>query len=127
MNIREEARKLGGDELVAKMDRADEMRTKLQDQLAELIGAFCEGSEGEERVLRFAVCCEALSDIFSRTAALNVEATDHDRSGGIMCAVKSVTSNMNCAFEDIDAAKSGVLDLINKVKENEPLPKPEEK
>jgi len=127
MNIREEARKLGGDELVAKIDRADGMRTKLQDQLAELIGGFCEDATGEERVLRITVCCEALSDIFARTAALNAMMTGGDRSGGIMCAVKSVTGNMNCAFEDIDAKASGVLDLIDKVKEGKPLPQPEEK
>ena len=115
MNLREKARAAGGDELVAQLDEGSKVQAlmiaKVKTMVAEAMDGIEVGSTEEKMAL--VNICEALSVAFSSATALcTVKAFDNNRSEGIICAMKSVSSNINDAFDEIDMAKTDVLGKI---------------
>jgi len=57
--------------------------------------------------------CEALSSVLANVVVVTtVKAFDGDRAGGILTAIRSLSGNINQAFEDLDVMAGGVADKI---------------
>lgn len=132
MNIREAARRAGGEELVAKIDYAAEVESKALIGIEELMKAWQEDAAGdkEKRHLITLALCQALSQAFAK---LSVEAyltkmedsAIKERQEVLVLAIHSLNNNITRAFEDADAV--GVKDLLmGAVAKVGPLPKPQE-
>ena len=61
MNIRELARKAGGEKAVAEIDAAAKIEQIAAKQINEIIEATLKGKEGREEMLVLTALCEALS------------------------------------------------------------------
>ena len=113
MNLREEARKVGGDKLVAQLDKAALLEKQLSKQVAALMTNAIEGLEGDEEKVALAACCEALSQAFANVAAVyTIKALDCDKTQGILTAVKSLTNSMNTAYADLETIEGDTLHKI---------------
>jgi hypothetical protein len=115
MNLREKARVKGGDKLVGQIDEADKVQRKMIKDVQALVAAAIDGAEEDstEQQLVLVAICEALSLSFANATALcTVKAFNNERSNGIICAMKSVSANINQAFDNIDALDNGVAAKI---------------
>lgn len=119
MSLREQARKLGGDDAVKELDRSFDMQRELLKQIEALIQPLYEAAEGKsEREMHLAcvTVCEALSEAFAKSVLnLSVKGlqdgkTQYNRPDAMILAVRSISGNVNKAFDTNDAA--GVGDLI---------------
>jgi len=115
MNLREQARRAGGDELVAQLDRAAVLERDIFKQVSVIVEDSVRGFEGTEEQARLAAACEALSSALANATAILTIKAFSSRSDGIMTAVKSLSGNLNKAFEDIDAIENGVSGKIKKL------------
>jgi len=113
MNIRELARKAGGEKAVAEIDAAAKIEQIAAKQINEIIEATLKGKEGREEMLVLTALCEALSACLANVVAVTtLKAYKGDRTSGIMTAIQSLGGNLNQAFDDLDALAAGVSDHI---------------
>lgn len=113
MSIREQARAVGGDELVAQLDRAALLERTIFKRVSEIVEQSIEGLTGTEEQAMLAAACEALSSALANaTAILTIKAYHGDRSSGVITAIRSLSGNINAAFEDLDALENGVATKI---------------
>jgi hypothetical protein len=115
LNIREQARAVGGDKLVAIIDAAQEVEKdvfeKLTKVMEEKLIAVVDDHEKEKAVL--AALCEAFSQAYAHVVAITtIKSFDGNRAEGILIAVKSVSGNITCAFDTLDAGKADILGKI---------------
>jgi hypothetical protein len=112
MNIREEARKVGGEEAVARIDAATAIEDKALASFMTIIDATIAGKDGMERETALAALCEATSTAFAKVATEYLVLAKEDRTTGMVMAVQSVTGNMTQAFDTLDAEAGGIKDQI---------------
>jgi uncharacterized protein (UPF0261 family) len=116
MNVREHARKAGGDALVAKIDHFKKVELEIYNAVMDIAQAHLkeyDGKESEDQQRACVALCEAMSSAYAATACVaTMRALGGDRAHGIMLAIKSVTGNINSAFDTMDAEAGGVKDLI---------------
>lgn len=131
MNIREEARKKGGDALVAKVDKGMALEKEVTQTIRELQQKFItdhgESEDVEEQFIALLALCEAMSTGYAViVATMNRHPNNHsDRSEILVSAIRSFSNKLTGLFEKDDLEKNGISDLINAViKAKGPLPKP---
>ena len=113
MSIREQARAVGGDELVAQLDRAAALEKVIFTQVSEIVEQSVKGLTGREEQAMLAAVCEALSSALANaTAVLTIKAFKGSQSDGVITAVRSLSANITRAFEDLDAVESSVATKI---------------
>jgi len=113
MNIKEAARKAGGEALVARIEQAAKIEKDVFAKVADIIEAAVRGLEGDDEKVALAAICEALSQSYANAAVVyTYRAFDSERSQGVLTAVKSLTNSMNVAFDDLDAERHKVGDRI---------------
>jgi glycine/serine hydroxymethyltransferase len=113
MNIREVARKHGGDELVAKLDAGVEIERDVFKRVTEIVEEKVAGLTDMDEQVALSAVCEALSSALANVVVVTtVKAFDGDRAGGILTAIRSLSGNINQAFEDLDVMAGGVADKI---------------
>lgn len=111
MNIREAARKAGGEEAVARIDRGQAMQFKLVSGVNAIIREMLEAAtDDEEKLLVRTAVTEATSQLYAEAVAALTKCGTADRGQVTILAVRSLNGNLNKAFDDIDA--EGVGDLI---------------
>lgn len=129
MSMRDEARKMGGEEAVAVVDASQKMQRELFAKLSEITEAAVEGKEGLEEQIALVSLCEALSASFANVVAVTAKkCLGKDRAGAVQMAIKSVASNINEAFDTLveinSMSSEQVADLIGEaVAKRGPLPK----
>lgn len=114
--IREEARKRGGDELVAKVDaahaRENALTTRLNEMISEEIAALPEGADVEDRGMAFTALTEALSAAYGRATVEFGKITKTSDGQLMVLAVRSIANSIQVAMADRDATDSGVAEMI---------------
>lgn len=100
MSIREEARKLGGEEAVRVVDESQKMQRDLFAKLSKLTEDAVEGKEGSEERIALVSLCEALSVSFANCVAVTAgKCMNVGRAEAVQMAMKSVAANINEAFD----------------------------
>ena len=113
MNIRELARKHGGDELVAKLDQATEIERDVFKRVSEIVEEKVAGLSGMDEQVALSAVCEALSSALANAVVVTtVKAFSGDRADGILTAIRSLSGNINQAFEDLDVLASDIGEKI---------------
>ena len=135
MHIREIARKHGGDEAVAELDKGLAFEKKVTDALRDLTLQMMEGEIGpdgddsgrtERQVLVASIALsEALSSAYA-VAVANLAQHIGDRSELMVTSIRSFTNKLTNLFETHDLKASGIDKMIDSaVKAGGPLPQPE--
>ena len=115
MNIREQARAVGGEELVAIIDAAQKVELEVFTKLSKIMEDKLEpvANDVEKEKAMLAALCEAYSQAYANIVAITtLKSFDGNRAEGILIAVKSVSGNITNAFDTLDANKAGILDMI---------------
>jgi hypothetical protein len=110
--VREEARKLGGDELVAKIDAATKEERALVDKISAEIDGAVALPEGEVRDVTLAALSEALSTLLGRASVAYGKARKIDDAGVMVMSIRSLVNSIQIAFDDRDAADGDILSKI---------------
>lgn len=121
MNIREEARKVGGEEMVARVDTMQRWEMELVKQLETVTEQFLIERgivDGEEDPLLMKMAttamAEAMSEVYAIAAVVCFK-TGHEgtnRTQALTMAIRSLSGNMDKYFDTLDAKESGVEDKI---------------
>lgn len=133
MNIREEARKRGGDALVAKVDAGMALERAVVKQIADLqkavIAEHGECEDPEEQFIVLLAICEAMSTTYAAiVATMNKHPNNKaDRSEIMVSSIRSFSNKLTKLFEKDDLDKTGVGALLDAIKAKGPLPDKEEK
>ena len=118
-SVREEARKRGGDELVAKVDAALAQEMALADEMKARMDAIMAQPEGEERTMAMVAMNEALSTSYGRSCVAYGKANNVDDAQIMVLAIRSLVNSVQTAIDDRDAGTAGILDLIVKASDAE--------
>lgn len=121
MNIREEARKVGGEEMVARVDTMQRWEMELVKELEKVTERFLKERglvDGEEdpMLMKMATTAmaEAMSEVYAIAAVVCFK-TSHEgpnRTQALTMAIRSLSGNMDKYFDTLDAKESGVEDKI---------------
>ena len=131
MSMREYARKVGGEEAVKVVDQSQRLQRELFVQLSKITEDTVEGKEGAEEQIALVSLCEALSMSFANVVAVTAnKCMNMDRATAVHTAIKSITRNINEAFDGLVAvskmSEEEVADLIKQaVAKRGPLPEKE--
>jgi uncharacterized membrane protein len=122
--IREEARKKGGDELVAKVDVALSRERENSKIIAAMLDTAMSQPEGDERTMAVVAVNEALSQQLGRAAIAHGQLNNVSDAQIMVLAIRSLVQSIQTAVADRDAEKGDVLSLIESAaasikKENE--------
>lgn len=121
--VREEARKRGGEALVKKVDAAQEREAALTKQFDEMISeAMATEGDADARSLAMIALTEALSTAYARATIKYAEATNIGDGEAMVISIRSVSSNIQDAMADRDATKG---DIIGQIKACRAKPKEE--
>ena len=113
--IREEARKIGGDELVAKVDKMISGEQSYEASLqAMLDAALAMPEEGDERLFALVSLTEALSTAYARSAVAYGKQKNVPVSQIMVVAIRSVVGSIQSAVDDDQATENDVLSMIKK-------------
>lgn len=118
MNIREEARKRGGDALVAKVDAGlaleKDVATKIKDLQKAVIAEHGASPDPEEQFIALLAICEAMSSCYAIiVACMNRHPNNKaDRSEIMVSAIRSFSNKLTALFEKDDLDKNGIGALI---------------
>lgn len=110
--VREEARKKGGDELVAKIDAAREKEKALLKELDARLAEALALPEGDERKMGVVAITEALSTAYGKAAVAHGKINGTDDAQIMVLAIRSLVNSIQLAMADRDTAESGVMDMI---------------
>lgn len=119
MHIREEARKQGGDALVAKLDKGlaleKELLAALEKLQVEAMDKANEGADEDGKHINLMALCEAMARGY---AVAVVSAQSHpkcslDRGEMMVLAIRSFSNKLTSLFETHDLKKTGIEDLIS--------------
>lgn len=132
MNIREEARKAGGEALVAKVDAAKELEATILKGARLIIDEamkFDKNESDEDRELTMIALCEAFSTAYAYVCVRHGDVTKASDGETLVSAVRSLSGNIEQERENLAAEKGGVaekiLEAARKPVEPKPEPKPE--
>lgn len=110
--VREDARKRGGEELLAKVDAAIATAAEFEKTLKERLEQAL-ATEGEDaRLYSIVGCVEALSNAFGRAAVEYGKANKTDDSQIMVLSIRSIVNSIQTALEDREAKDSDVLSMI---------------
>lgn len=121
MNIREEARKYGGEEAVAEYDRTKVATDKLTEKINQAIAdVLADTKENKDKRVGRAGIAEALSDAFGEAAYLatytekdgSVAADKDAPLNALVMALKSVAGAIQEYHDNKDLTTSGVMEKI---------------
>lgn len=110
--VREEAREIGGEELVAKIDAASKSERELNAAFVVLINAASEGREGQDLQLALTAINEALSQTFANAVVRYGEASDTSDGEIMVLAIRSLSNSIQVAMSNRDTKNSGVFETI---------------
>jgi hypothetical protein len=115
LNIRELARREGGEALVAKIDKAQEIEKQAFTRLSMIGEEVLEGckEDPDAEQVALAALCEAYSMAYANIAAIiTMKSFGGNRAEGILVAVRSVSGNITQAFDTLDASKANISEAI---------------
>jgi hypothetical protein len=115
MNIREMARKLGGEKLVDKVNWEQKAETEMNERLHQFQDEMIErfGTDKERELLTCVALAEAFSKAYAVAACLVHELQGSDNTGELLTiAIRSLVHNMEKVGETIDAQKGGIGNMI---------------
>ena len=116
MNLREEARKLGGEEMVKKVDEMKEQEARFAKRLNDLIEeAKAEAGDTPEKMAStFAALNEAMSEAYARSAMMYGESgySKTSKVEVIVMAIRSIHGNIEEQYVNLEAEKNGVSEKI---------------
>jgi hypothetical protein len=112
--VREEARRKGGEELVAKIDAAAAEEREFTKLLDERISKALEQPEGDDRKIALAALTEALSATLGRVTVAYASATETPDAQIMVMAIRSLVGSVQIAIDDRTAADNDVAAMIKK-------------
>lgn len=112
--VREHARKEGGDELVKKIDEATEREKLAERQIMVMLDEALAVTDEAERLLAVTAINEAVSTALGRAAMEFGRLSKQADAQVLVTAMRSLVNSIQVSFSDRDAEKSGMSDLITK-------------
>lgn len=117
MNIREEARKRGGEGLLAKLDKAMAAETGIAQRLTEVAESvtadLVEGTDDKEvRALAKVAIVEALGTAYAKAVIDYGDAMEMSTAKMLTLTLQSIANKLQQERDSIEAAKAGIGDKI---------------